>query len=164
MIQVRAPRGSDILYLAKRLAAIDALECAVYGHTPRQGLELMSAGSVMAWTAHDDGRPVAMFGVTPLSVLDRTGLPWLLGSTEARRHHRAFVELGRGYVQQMQAEFSRLENRVHAANLASIRWLTRLGFTVEPEPLYVRGEPMLTFWRGRSCALDHWASPASSGA
>jgi hypothetical protein len=161
VIQVRPARGSDVLYLAKRLADIDRLECRVFGHTPREALSMGLRGSTVAWTATAAGRPLAMFGVTPMSMLDRTGAPWLLGTTEARRHHRAFVELGRAYVQQMQAEFPVLENHVHRANLAAIRWLRRLGFTIDAEALYVRGEPMLMFRRGRSCAHPS-ASPVSS--
>lgn len=153
MIEFRAPRPSDVLYIAKRMADMDRLECAAFGRTPRQALDLAVRGSVMAWTASVDGKPLAAFGVTPVSVMSGVGVPWLLCVPEARRHQRAFLERGRPFVQQMQATFPALQNMVHRDNARAIRWLRRLGFTVEAEPVYAGGHPMLPFWRGRPCAI-----------
>lgn len=103
--------------------------------------------SDMAVTCVIDGRPEGMLGVAALSVIDDLGSPWLLGTTELRRHARPFLEAGPPMVAAMHERFSRLVNYVHIDNRASIRWLSRLGFDFPGELAYVGGHKLLKFTR-----------------
>lgn len=81
------------------------------------------------------GEPVAVFGVTPVSVLYNTGSPWFMGTPRVRKYRRALIAGGRAYTALMLKQYARLENHVDARNTTSVAWLQRLGFTVEaPAP------------------------------
>jgi hypothetical protein len=129
------------------MRAIDVLECAAFGHTPRQALRLGYLGSALKWTAEAGGAPVAMLGVVPVCAMTGEGSPWLLGTRGADAVSSAFVRLAAGPLSEMAALFPRLENRAHQTNTRSLRWLSRLGFTVEREVEMIGGEPFVRFWR-----------------
>ena len=130
------------------MAKIDVAECRAAGNGPYRALELAKAGSVMCWTGVIDGRPEAMFGVVPGSMITGLGYPWLLGTDKARSAQRLWLATAPGYVARIEALFPRLEGRVSQRNLVAIRWLRRLGFVVDADPRDFRGEPMLHFHKG----------------
>lgn len=88
------------------------------------------AGSVMAWTALVDRRPVAMWGVTPVNLLDGEGSPWMLGTDEARRYPKAFYVGGARSIPLMLRCFPRLRNHVAMGNREAVRLLVKWGFDV----------------------------------
>ena len=132
--------------IATRIRAIDAIECAAFGHTPKSALRAALSGSSLAWTAKADGAPVAMFGASTVSTLEGIGCPWMLMTDEAPRHARALVEQGRRYSDMMLRHYARLANHVHADNAVAIRWLSRLGYDIG-EIENVNGHPMRGFTR-----------------
>ncbi len=91
--------------------------------------------------------PIAMFGVTPVSVIEGVGRPWLLGTDDVPACARALVREAPRYIDAMHARFRRLENMVAVENVDAIRLLTHWGFVVEGEPVDVRGVAMVGFWR-----------------
>lgn len=93
----------------------------------------------------DDGVPVALTGV----VGDRI---WLLGTREltaTRRRRFQLCREGREWVEYLLKETGVvLRNDVYAKNTASVAWLKRIGFTVEPpRPLGESCELFHHFWR-----------------
>lgn len=116
------------------------------GHDPKSALRTGLLGATVAWTAMIDGRPEAMCGVTPLSVVEGRGQPWLLMTDTAARHRKALVRLGWIYTQALHRHYPILENWVHADNSPSIRWLTRLGYAIGAVDV-IRGHPMRPFVR-----------------
>lgn len=147
MIEFRGPKPRDIRHIAANMAPMDALECSVFGRTPREALERSLSVSDMAATCVIDGKPQAMLGVAALSLIDDLGSPWLLGTTELRRHARLFVKAGPPMVAAMHERFSRLMNYTHADNRVSIAWLSRLGFDFPGEVAYVGEHKLLKFVR-----------------
>jgi hypothetical protein len=147
MIQIVCATPAHI-GMASRLRAIDVIECAVAGHTPKQALRAGLKSSMVAYTAKVDGRAEAMFGVSAVSTLDGIGCPWLLLTDEGGRHGRALVALGRRYVAEMQGMFRELSNCVHVDNHTAIRWLEHLGFTIGPVSV-INGHRMRPFVRVR---------------
>lgn len=116
------------------------------GHSPKGALRTGLLGSTIAWVVKIDGRPEAMFGATPISIVEGRGRPWLLMTDVAEKQHRALMRLGLIYTQIMQFNYPVLENWVHAENAKTIRWLTRLGYTVGSVDV-IKGMPMRPFTR-----------------
>lgn len=130
---------------------VDCRECELLGHTPKEALRWGLLGSSVVWTAKVDGRPEAMFGAVPISIIEGRGRPWMLMTQDALHHRRALVRLGVAYTDAIHRHFEVLENFVHADNEVAIRWLARLGYAIGAVDV-IRGEPMHKFLRckGRS--------------
>lgn len=153
MIEVIPARPLHAGTIARRMRAIDKVECRAMGHSPREALRLGLMGSTLAWTVLINGRPEAMLGAVPLNMIEGSGRPWLLMTDVAETKHVAIVRLGRIYTEAFHRHYRILENWVHADNAKTIRWLTRLGYDVGPVDV-IRGFPMrpfVRFWElGRS--------------
>lgn len=151
MIEIVPARPQHVGPIATRMREIDRKECFALGHMPKDALRWGLLGSAVAWTAKVDGRPEAMFGAVPISILEGRGRPWMLMTEDAIRHKRALLRLGRIYTDAIHRHFEVLENFVHADNAVAIRWLARLGYAVGAVDV-IMGEPMRKFLRctGRS--------------
>ena len=148
MIEVVPARPNHIGTIARRMREIDVLECYVGGYAPKSALRVSLISSTIAWTVMIDGRPEAMMGASPLNLLDGTGRPWLLMTGVAGKHAISLVRLGRIYTEAMHRHYNQLENWVHADNITTIRWLSRLGYAVGPVDV-IRSQPMRPFARHR---------------
>lgn len=146
MIEFVPASPAHIGTLAARMRDIDKLECGINGRSPKEALRMSMRYSTVAWTVKIDGRPEAMLGASCVSLLDGEGSPWLLLTDEAVRRARAMLVEGRRYSDAMQAIYPVLRNNVHADNVAAIRWLQRLGYTMGPV-FDMAGYPMRTFER-----------------
>lgn len=146
MIEVVPARPQHVGTIANRMRDIDKLECKIMGHTPKGALRLGLVSSTMCWTVKVDGRPEAMFGVSPLSLLESKGRPWLLLTNEAAKYHVQLVRFGKIYTEAMHRHYTILENWVHADNDSAIRWLSRLGYAVGKVDV-IRGAPLRPFIR-----------------
>jgi hypothetical protein len=148
MIEVIPAKPFHTGTLARRMRAIDVLECQIMGHTPKEALRTGLLGSTIAWTVVIDGRPEAMMGATPISFMEGVGRPWLLMTDVAATKAVTLVRLGRIYTDAIHRHYPLLENWVHADNDRTIRWLTRLGYAVGSVDV-IRGHPMRPFVRHR---------------
>jgi len=149
MIEVVPARPQHIGTLACRLREIDKRECRAMGSTVKDALRTGLVGSSLVWTVKIDGRPEAMMGATPISLLEGTGRPWMLMTDVAARQRKALLRLGVIYTDAMHRHYEVLDNWVHAENTTSIRWLARLGYAVGAVDA-IRGEPMRRFYRQRN--------------
>lgn len=143
-------------------------------------VEAMRAGMKLsrAETALCDGVPVAMFGVTPLSLLLGRGVPWMVGSSllDTMPLRRALLREAVGVLRGWQDRYSFLLNFVDERNVSAQRWLRWLGFTLgdDPQPMGADGAPFRMFYwrRDHVCSGDpdggidgddgHWWLPASA--
>lgn len=113
------------------LREADRLELEASTHNkPEKAIVQSIRMSAACWTAEYDGVPVAVFGVTPINMLEGKGSPWLLATTDCDKLIVQFVRQTRVYIPIMLSLFPRLENLVDARNAKSIRWLRRLGFHI----------------------------------
>lgn len=149
MIELVPASPAHVGRIANRIRQVDLLECAAFGRSPKESLRLGLRASVLAGTALLDGEPIAMFGLTPVSVIEDTGRPWMLGTDAVPYCARALLTGAASLIDQMHARFSRLENVVAVENVAAVRMLQRWGFTVEQEVMTVGGVEMVGFWRKR---------------
>jgi hypothetical protein len=147
-VTVEPAHPRHINRIANRMREADRIEAAAWGHTPKAALRGSLRASTVAWTAMADGVPVAMFGVAPISAMDRLGTPWMLGTDDVEAQARAVLRLGPRFLAAIEREFPRLENRVSADNHVSIGWLRRLGFAFDDEIVYVRGVAFRRFHKG----------------
>jgi hypothetical protein len=140
---------ADAEILGPRLRAADIEEIrAASGLAPAEALRRSCALSTHVWAVRAGGGPaIAIWGVGPLSLVAGRGCPWLLASD-------AFEDLGRDVARQsrpllaaMRDLYPRLENRVDARHARAVRWLSWLGFTIDPPaPWGVEGRPFHRFW------------------
>jgi hypothetical protein len=92
----------------------------------------------------------AIFGVARPGVMSTLGIPWLLMSEKPLKHKQLFEKYTPGVIEYWQSLFDRMENYVDADNEVALRWLNRIGFTVdkEPVPYGVMQAPFYRFeWR-----------------
>ena len=139
MITMTPAIEDDARELAPLLRAEDRAEVLALGVEPVDGLLQSLAAAREAWTYRDDSRIICMAGVSPLSLIGHTGVPWLLGSPLVATHRRAFLIETRRMVARWLGWFPLLRNVVDARYDAAIRWLRWLGFSI--------GEPF-NFSRG----------------
>lgn len=82
-----------------------------------------------------DGEPIAVFGVSTVSLISNIGAPWMLATDRAQVHRSALVRSGRAYTVAMLEQYQRLENWVDARNTRAVAWLQRCGYALgEPQP------------------------------
>lgn len=134
--------------LANRMREVDRVECLATGRQPKQALRHCLNGSTLAWTVLKDGKPVGMFGVLPLSIIEGRGAPWFLGTDELLTGARQWIKWGPGFVEAMQGDFPRLQNIVAIDNHRAIRVLKALGFAVSTETVIVGDVAMVRFSKG----------------
>lgn len=146
-IAVATPEDVDILSGDLRPADLEEIRAAS-GLGPAAALRRCWAFSTHLWAARDGPqKPVALWGVGPVSLVEGRGCPWLLASPAFDEHSRQVARLSRPLLAAMRSAYPRLENHVDARNVRSVRWLAWLGFTIDPPaPWGVEGRPFHRFW------------------
>lgn len=139
-------RLTHVGWLANNMRDEDRRECEALGRTPKDALRTGLKCSLEAFTAlGESGKPVAMFGVVPVSLMSRLGRVWFLGSDDVFRYSRQLLEQGPGIIASWLETFALLENIVAADNVKAIRLLKHWGFTVGGKPESHRGVEFLPF-------------------
>jgi hypothetical protein len=127
-------RQEDRAEVLALLGPVDPIE------GPADSLLQGLASAREAWTARDAaGRIICMGGVSPLSLVGSTGVPWLLGSDLVTAHRRTFMVESRRLVARWLTLFDALRNVVDARYDAAIRWLRWLGFEIGPPFVLAHG-------------------------
>ena len=130
MITMLPATEDDAHELAPLLRAEDRAEVLALGVAPVDGLLQSLAAAREAWTWRGDSRIICMAGVSPLSLIGSTGVPWLLGSPLVASHRRAFMVETRRTVARWLMMFCALRNVVDDRYVAAHRWLRWLGFEI----------------------------------
>jgi hypothetical protein len=115
--------------IAVNMREPDRRECEALGKTPKGALRLSLRTAFEAWTAldPDDGRPLAMFGVTPHNLMLGTATPWFLGRDEVFDYGRDLMARGPAIIGSWLEVFSEMENIVSVENVRAIRLLRKWG-------------------------------------
>jgi hypothetical protein len=138
--------------IAVNMREADRIECHALGRTPKEALRSGLRCSLEPMTALDpEGRPQAMMGVVPASMLEGRGTVWMLGSDVIYEHGRDLITFGPPILEHWLTSFRRLENVVAVKNVKAIRLLQRWGFTVDRET---------ELWRGVAFRHFHIVRPA----
>lgn len=126
---IRPATIEDAFTLAPRLRSADRVELEAQGHKYMDVVLAESIAMSQECLAFElDGQVHAVFGVVDAG---KYGVPWMLGSDELFNHRKALLCLPSDYVPRWLKQYGFLMNMVHADNHRSIRWLQRIGFTIE---------------------------------
>ena len=82
--------------------------------------------------------PCVMIGLVIRDILSGAGIPWLLGTENALKYKRHFLTQVPAVINEMLTVCPRLFNYVHVENTISIKWLKRIGFTLDKPLPYGR--------------------------
>jgi len=85
-----------------------------------------------AWAAEVNGALVAIWGVSPLSVLTGVGYPWLFLARDIPVRASTVSTVARWAMREMMKIYPRLLGGVDNEFLASVRFAKHLGFKVTP--------------------------------
>jgi len=110
--------------------------------TPLDALRMGWEASHRSVIVMIDDVPCVMIGLVIHDILSGSGVPWLLGTDSALKHRREFITLVPQIIDEMLDTCPRLHNYVHVDNTVSVRWLKRIGFTLDPPIPYGRGGEM----------------------
>lgn len=129
---VREATPVDIKAIATTMRQADVAEIkASSGATPYLALRtawLVSRDTTFTGVA--DGEPVCMFGIKAPGMLNDVASPWMLASENLQFHSREFLRRSRDMVSMLRTTFPLMENYVDARNVAAIRWLHWVGFSL----------------------------------
>ena len=118
---------------------------------PLEALRLSVMVSEQALTGTADGEPICIFGCGRKSLLDTTGIPWLLGTDKIDRHAKGFMQRNKTIIKEWMERYELLENWVDSRNTKSVAWLRWLGFEIqEASPYGAFGLPFHHFTMRRS--------------
>ena len=142
MIEISRPTSADVEHIITHLCAADTAEVwASHRHTPKQAVESSVGVSDYVSVARHDGVPIGVYGLVVRDILMGEGVPWMLTTDGMRNAGRELLTITPRGIDQMFRVCARLSNYVYVENKMSIRWLRRLGFTMEPPvPVGVGGE------------------------
>lgn len=134
MIELRQVYSHESTRLAMRmgprLRAGDAAECAAAGQSGYDAIAGSIRASALAFGAFEDGEPLGLWGLIPVSVVGDTARVWFLTAEGAERHKKLLLREAREFVRFAESQYARLEAYVHVEYTSCIRWLGWLGFTV----------------------------------
>jgi hypothetical protein len=133
--------------IAQNLREADRQEIAASSRfSPRLAIRLSVLSATRAWAGFADEQLVCLFGVSPVSLIEGRGAPWMIGTPLVERYATAFLRRNKRFLPEMQERFTVLENYVDERNALAIRWLQWLGFQMdEPLPHGPHGLPFRRF-------------------
>lgn len=104
----------------------------VYGVTPHETLRWNLIASIEAWTMFAGDDVLCMFGVGPLSILERHGEIWMVGTTHICRHRVAFARSCRLFLPRLLQNWSMLTGVLEHQRQDIVRWAHWLGIEMVP--------------------------------
>lgn len=149
MVKFRAPTQDDIIRIGENMRAADVAEVWAAGRRgPCEALYRSMRASNECVTIDIEDEPIAMMGVAKRSLLSDEGYIWLLGTNGVAKHYRKLAPTIPPTLAAMGKHCKVLRNYVHERNTLSIRWLRRMGFTLdEPAPYGAIGDSFHHFYR-----------------
>lgn len=105
--------------------------------------------SLVAITALEGARPLAMFGVVPEALMGGRGKVWLLAVEDAYRYGGDLISRGPAIIDHWLGTFERLENVVSVENAKAIRLLKKWDFQFEAGAHVYGGVEFVRFFRLR---------------
>ena len=128
MAHVRESVKADQAYLASRRREADQVELDAHNVTAELALGMGFMFSQPCLTIEHEGKPIGMFGVTPVDGVDEVGQVWLLGSDEINNIRVQFLKESKRWLEEISKDYEMLCNVVHEGNTLHHRWLKFLGF------------------------------------
>jgi len=148
VVEVRAVAPDDVVELVVKMRQADIDELDAMGIEDFVGEVQASVDrSVFSYAFLIGGELACIIGVVPaMGLMGGYGIPWMLGTDVVTRNQRVLMRTCRPYIQKMLRAYPVLFNYVHAENHRAIRWLQRVGFSLQlAEPYGPKGAPFHLF-------------------
>ncbi len=145
-IKVRRSLREDIKHLKENLRQSDVDEVwASHHYKPEEALARCLEDSMMSLTIQN-GQPIGMFGITPVSILSDKAVIWMLGTDGIDKIKTRFLLNNTKFIKMFHEWYPLLFNYVDVRNKKSIKWLKFLGAAIgKPEPYGIEGKPFQRF-------------------
>jgi hypothetical protein len=131
LAEVRRSCYQDVISLEDRLRPADLLEIKAAGTNARDGLTDCLLSSSKAFTVTLDGKPIAIFGVSPIALPGLSvGALWMMGTPDIESIKFQFLRESRKWLGEVSEGYDLLTNFVHANNELHIKWLRWLGVSI----------------------------------
>ncbi len=128
IVKIRKAKRRDIRKLSGRLREADAQELLAAGNASiESALAYSFKAASHCRTVEIDGLPVALFGITPETLIGDQACIWFLGTPEMGRIKKTFVKESRRVVAEWLTCYTLLWNVVDVRYVAAIRWLEAIG-------------------------------------
>ena len=138
---VRQTETKDIQFLIDNIRDEDAEEIkALNGSTVSDVMNKIDnlEDNSQVWVVN--GNVVCMFGITPLENNERTGVIWLLATSDFHKYTKRFAVRCKKIFKKTMIGYDYVFNYIYSKNLKSIEWLKWLGFNVQDaQKIGIRG-------------------------
>jgi hypothetical protein len=144
-----------------KLRYIDEIECqALAGVSADVSLQGAFEHSFkdMKWVILADEEPIVAFGCSQCKPTPNLGVVWMLATDRYYEAKYELKSLGEIYLKIMFIEFDELANFVMVKNTKSVKWLERLGFTIEPPEHWGRSQELFRYFHMREEGLEKCVS------
>lgn len=131
-IEVREPTLDELIDLSNRLCDEDECEIRAMGLNPQLGIISTASESVEIQAAFKGGLILSAWGVAITQDLAGIARPWMVMTPEGRKHPRTIMQISHAAVASWSRKYGYLENFVDSRHRQAVRWLKRIGFSVEP--------------------------------
>lgn len=130
--QIRDATPDDAVALSLVMRQGDVDECWAAAHKkPLQALlDAMNASRDAKVCQYGD-EILCMFGSGCSVLIGGVSYPWMLSSEKLIEHRRAFLRVGKAYVELLARDFDVIKNVVDARNTVAVKWLKSLGFEIK---------------------------------
>jgi len=140
-VMVREAQISDVLIMGGNLREADKDEVwASHHYTSENALLFSFNSSTFCFTVENKGVPVAMFGISPFTLLDDKASIWLLAAdsfdTWIKKNRKEFIRQSKVFIKFMLEQYPLLENYVDIRNIPSVKWLRICGAKIEDAKPY----------------------------
>ena len=101
---------------------------AHFGQTPTMVMQNGLRLSSHAWAAYAKDEPIAMWGVSPVSLLSAIGQLWVVPTVNICKHPFAFARASRRMTNELLYSYKVLMCWVHRDEVIEMNWMRWLGF------------------------------------
>lgn len=124
----------DVIYIAENLREADRREALLMWHDwpPEFRAQTTMQQSDRAYVGTVDGVPAVAFGTVPQSLMQRTAIVWLFGTSQMEKHARELIRRRKAGLALVTEGWDRIGNAVHAENALAHAWLRSMGFRIGP--------------------------------
>lgn len=149
-VVVRKSIPSDIENMELKQSDVDEI-WASHNHRPLEALRLSIKVSTICFTIEDNGKPIAIFGINPSTIIDNKAVIWLLSTPMLKLRAYRFIKHSKKFIGMFLDFYPYLFNFVDDRNKESIDWLRRCGAVIDdPKPYGVEQKNFRYFYFTRN--------------
>ena len=127
-VSIRPSIEEDIATVAANLRADDVEEVLAQGYASAEAaLSASYNDSTVRFTLAKNGRPIAMFGLCPTTILGNKAQMWMLGTNEICSVKKSFCRYSLKVIKYFASQYPILSAQVDGRYIKAHRWLEWMG-------------------------------------